>query len=452
MLHNKILRASIITAIFIAVIATALLLLFMPKENTHTPHTPLGTITRSETEVFVNHEKIPTYSYDERIFIVAEDLQNFGAVIIKSDEGNITLTYDKISEKANRENSFARFEDGAEIYEAEFMFYINGSEIEHYTAADYNIIPAEALENLPHTSFESSDNSFHIAMSTDIENPNVIAEATPTPENGEPAVPPTSSDAPASKTTPQTSARPIIVLDPGHGRSSSAMNAEERENEGWVYSSAKGQWGEWRHWKNNSRTTDCEGEGCNHYGDCWYPMANGDRSTEPEINLANCLAAKKYLEDMGYTVRLTRSTANENPSITKRISYCYPNGDTEANPDASVFICVHSNAGGGRGSAYIELVGDYAQKGISSTYIEDGNRLGKTINDEIVSETSLPSHAGGKIGNEGYLIAFNKSPVICGYLEIGFFDNSADLSILKNETDKIGKAIANGIDKFMKSE
>ena len=74
------------------------------------------------------------------------------------------------------------------------------------------------------------------------------------------------------------------------------------------------------------------------------------------------------------------------------------------------------------------------------------------INNEIVSGTSLSRHSGGKIGNEGYLIAFNKSPVICGYMEIGFFDNTSDLAILQNETDKIGKAIANGVDKFMQSK
>ena len=41
---------------------------------------------------------------------------------------------------------------------------------------------------------------------------------------------------------------------------------------------------------------------------------------------------------------------------------------------------IRSNAGGGSGSAYITLEGPYDQKGISSSYADDGNKLGKIIN------------------------------------------------------------------------
>lgn len=425
MTRKKILRISLISAVCITVFSTALLLLFPPSRTE-----ALGTLNVTNTAVCINNTKIPSYDYDNRVFITAEDLENFGVVIIKSDEGNITLTYDSVSVNAGRERAFSHIEYGERLYETGFMLYISGQATEHYTAGGYNIIPAEALKRLPHTSLDYNDNTYRFTISADIESrTEVRAEA--------------ASAASESR---------IIVLDPGHGKSSSAMSEEERANSGWVYNSAKGQWGEWRHWKNGSVWTDCEGEDCNHYGSCWYPMENGDRSTEPDINLANCLSAKKYLEEMGYTVRLTRSTADENPSVTKRLSCCYPDCDTSAAPDADIFICIHSNAGGGSGSAYIELSGGYTQYGISNTYTDDGNRLGQMINNEIVSGTSLSRHSGGKIGNEGYLIAFNKSPVICGYMEIGFFDNTSDLAILQNETDKIGKAIANGVDKFMQSK
>ena len=49
------------------------------------------------------------------------------------------------------------------------------------------------------------------------------------------------------------------------------------------------------------------------------------------------------------------------------------------------------------------------------------------------------------------MIAFCKSPVTCGYIEIGFFDNTSDLNILRSETDKIGQSIAEGIDDYLKS-
>ncbi|MCH5212860.1 MAG: N-acetylmuramoyl-L-alanine amidase [Oscillospiraceae bacterium] len=246
----------------------------------------------------------------------------------------------------------------------------------------------------------------------------------------------------------------IIVLDPGHGKSSSKMTDDEKIAYGWKKTS-KG-WGEWRHYKIGSGNVDCEGSGCNERvtpnGACWYPIGNGDRATEPDINLQNALAAKKYLEQMGYTVRLTRETNDENPSITRRLEYCYPNLDKTKQPDATLFLCIHSNASNGsaRGSAYIQLDGIYDQKWITSaaSYVNEGNKLGKLCNDAIVDGTSLSMSGNGVISFEPQLIAFMKSPVTCGYLEIGFFDNTADLNILRTESDAIGKAIAMGIDQY----
>ena len=87
------------------------------------------------------------------------------------------------------------------------------------------------------------------------------------------------------------------------------------------------------------------------------------------------------------------------------------------------------------------------QKYIPSDYINKSNQLGKTINDEIVSQTTLPAYNSGVINNEAYLILFHKSPVIVAYMEIGFYDNASDLNYLQNNYDKIGKAIADGVEK-----
>lgn len=248
----------------------------------------------------------------------------------------------------------------------------------------------------------------------------------------------------------------VIVLDPGHGKSSSLMTSDEKAQSGWVKNSS-GTWGEWRHYKKGSSSANCEGTGCNGRvtpnGACWYPMGNGDRNTEPDINLKNALAAKKYLEQKGYTVRMTRTSNNENPSFTKRMSYCYPGNDPMSAPDAAAYICIHSNASGGnaKGTAYITAKGPYDQAWIPADYEAASNRLGKLCNDKIVSTTSLSMHGSGSIDWEPELIAFFKSPVPCGYLEIGFFDNSTDLAILNSESDAIGKAIAEGVDEFCKT-
>lgn len=262
------------------------------------------------------------------------------------------------------------------------------------------------------------------------------------------------SDAQTAKTPAQS--RGIIVIDPGHGKSSSAMSEQEKINNGWIYSAQKGGWGEWRHWKSNTVWQDCNGSGCSgrapQNGGCWYPIGAGDRDTEPQINLNNALAAKRYLEDMGYEVRLTRSDNSTNPSMTQRLKYCYPSLDTTQPPDADAFVCLHSNAGGGRGSYYIALSGLYDQAGISSDYITSGNALGQSINSRIVSETQL-SAAGSNGRYDGYptLVLFCKSPITIAYMEIGFFDNASDLAILNSSSDAIGKAIAEGIDDYMTS-
>ena len=254
----------------------------------------------------------------------------------------------------------------------------------------------------------------------------------------------------------QRPAKKIVVLDAGHGRDSWSMSDEEKRNEGWVYNPAKGNWGEWRHWKSGTVWQDCGGSGCTGRvpsgSSCWYPMTHGDRDIEPDLNLSNVNYAKKYLEEMGYEVRLSRPTAQDNPSMTKRLIYCYPNNDTTKQPDADVFVCVHSNAGGGRGSAYIALDGYYDQAGISGTYVEDGNRLGKYINDRIVETTSLRNYGTGRYGALPELVLFCKCPITIAYLEIGFFDSSSDLAILRSESEQIGKAIAEGVDRYLKEQ
>lgn len=242
--------------------------------------------------------------------------------------------------------------------------------------------------------------------------------------------------------------KPVIVLDAGHGKDSALMTDEEKENSGYTYNSEKGSRGEWRHFKNGT-CTECGGSDCIKTGpDCWYAMGNGDREIEPEINLGNALFAKQYLEEMGYTVRMTRSTNDENPSMTKRVSYCYPDNDMSKNPDASLYVCIHSNAGGGSGTSYISLDGTYTQKHIPTDFVDKSNTVGEVVNRAVAENCDLAERE--PIGGEGYLILFNKVPVPIAYLEIGFYDNPDDLDILRSQSERIGKGIAEGIDEYLR--
>lgn len=238
----------------------------------------------------------------------------------------------------------------------------------------------------------------------------------------------------------------VIVLDPGHGKSSQVMSKDEKINAGYEY--YNGSWGEWRHFKNGTWNNDCKNSGCVKDHTCWYSMTNGDRSIEPTVNLNNAIAAKKYLEQMGYVVRMTRTSNDENPSFTQRAANAFKDKNTSVMPDAKCIVCIHSNAGGGRGSAYISMTdGNYKQKYIPSDYIAKSHDLASKINSRIANETSLS--AINPIGGESYLILFHKSPVPVAYMEIGFFDNANDKAILDAESDKIGKAIAEGVNDWL---
>ena len=302
-----------------------------------------------------------------------------------------------------------------------------------------NTISSTTSEELPPQTPEKSDtyNGDDETFSSSDNNSDDVNNSSPTP-------------------TEHKQSKGIIVLDPGHGKSSSAMSESEKTRDGWLYNSQKGGWGEWRHWKSGTTWQDCLGSGCSgrapQNGGCWYPIGAGDRDKEPQINLNNTLAARRYLEQMGYEVRMTREDNNTNPSMTKRLKYCYPDNDTTRPPDADAFICIHSNAGGGRGSYYIALSDTYDQAGIPTDYITAGNTLGADINKRIVSETNL-SAAGSNGRYDGYptLVLFCKSPITIAYMEIGFFDNASDLAILNNSADAIGKAVAEGINDYMSS-
>ena len=435
----------------LVLILVNLLSIVMHRNSDDTPKNLAGVLTASGTTVKINDYPIPSYDFKGSVYIAAEDLQLFGFELLKENDSvkisNSAKKYDYI---ADYQSSLSHLADNTNVAHPTYKTYLNDNEIQAYATKDYTIIPLRVLGSIGICKQSDSSNAIICTLSSNSDE--MLAanlrpdEVSVTPPTVEPVYSYGTSSSGVS-----VSGGKVIVLDPGHGKSSQNMSDEEKRNSGWIYNSSKGQWGEWRHFKSHTIWEDCEGYGCSGRvtsgGGEWYPIYNGDRDTEPDLNLQNALAAKKYLEQMGYTVRLTRSSNNENPSITQRLKYCYPNQNTSASPDALAFICIHSNAGGGSGTAYISLSGEYDQQGIPADYAEQGNALGKAMNDKIAQTTSLKN--SGCLDFQPELIAFCKSPVVCAYLEIGFFDNSSDLNILKTETDAIGKAIAEGINEWV---
>lgn len=64
---------------------------------------------------------------------------------------------------------------------------------------------------------------------------------------------------------------------PDNGKSSSEMTSDEKTAEGYEYNESKGNWGEWRHYKNGTFGENCHGSGCTglspENASCWYSMA-----------------------------------------------------------------------------------------------------------------------------------------------------------------------------------
>lgn len=386
----------------------------------------VGKAVYTDIAAYINGYPIPSYNVDGYTVIVAEDLRNYGFdVTWDGDARTLSVTMadggaiSGMSGVYKYPNAIGR--KFADTLYTDIRTYVNGDPIQAYSINGYTMIELKSLSEFGAVNWNQA--MWRAEVNLDWLNEN----------GGYPEVEISNLSV------------PVIVLDAGHGELSGNMSSEQKTADGWVYNSSRGGWGEWRHWKSGTTWIDCEGSGCNHRGECWYPIGDGDRSLEPELTLNNTLSAAKYLEELGYEVRLTRTNNSQNPSMTKRLEYCYPNNDTTVAPDADLFICIHSNAGGGRGSAYIQLSGAYDQAGISPDYAYNGNTLGKYINDQIVGSTSMGTYSGGVIYGLPHLVLFSKCPITIAYLEIGFFDNSSDLNILRTESDGIGRAIANGV-------
>ncbi len=69
-------------------------------------------------------------------------------------------------------------------------------------------------------------------------------------------------------------------------KSSSEMTSDEKTAEGYEYNESKGNWGEWRHYKNGTHSAKIVTAAVvqalsPENASCWYSMGNADRDTEP---------------------------------------------------------------------------------------------------------------------------------------------------------------------------
>ena len=158
---------------------------------------------------------------------------------------------------------------------------------------------------------------------------------------------------------------------------------------------------------------------------------------EKKICLTTAHLTKRYLEQMGYRVSMTRSRDFFVP-LEKRVNLANK-------ARAGIYVCIHYNS----------CPNDSAD-GIEVYYTDEKNKrslgskkLASSVLTNTVSRTSAKSR-GVKRANF-FVTRQTKMPSIL--IEAGFLTNSEERAKIKQRDyiDKIAKGIAEGIDKFIKN-
>lgn len=158
---------------------------------------------------------------------------------------------------------------------------------------------------------------------------------------------------------------------------------------------------------------------------------------EKKVALSTVLLLKKYLDEMGYRVILTRSRDVYIP-LHRRVSIAN-------RTRAILFVSVHYNASQSREAKGIEV---FYCPGEDMWKTQASKKLASSILSHLVNHTQADSR-GVKAGNF-HVIRETQMPAVL--VEAGFITNLEERSFLrdKNYLEKVAKGIAVGIDKYLK--
>jgi N-acetylmuramoyl-L-alanine amidase len=159
---------------------------------------------------------------------------------------------------------------------------------------------------------------------------------------------------------------------------------------------------------------------------------------EKKITLATALYTKRYLEQMGYRVILTRAKDTE-VSLARRVAL--------ANKTRSaLFISIHFNASKNTEAKGVEVF-YYDAKDQERT--KNSRKLANYILHQVIDQTEASSR-GVKVGNF-HVIRETQMPAVL--VEGGFVTNVQECSHLRKKEylEHIAKGVALGIDRYLKS-
>jgi len=160
---------------------------------------------------------------------------------------------------------------------------------------------------------------------------------------------------------------------------------------------------------------------------------------EKRICLSTALLVRKYLDQLGYKVILTRSTDVFIP-LSRRVKIAHPSR-------VSLFVSLHYNSSSNSTAHGIEIFYNDSKKQKAKS--KASIKLADNILKDMVHRTKARSR-GVKRGNF-YVIRETKVPAVL--IEGGFISNPNERAKLRSRAyiDKIARSIANGIDKYYKS-
>lgn len=169
----------------------------------------------------------------------------------------------------------------------------------------------------------------------------------------------------------------------------------------------------------------------------------GTRSKSPfceekRICLLTARLVKKYLDQLGYHVVMTRTT-DAFVSLARRV-------EIASQASSSVFVSIHYNSARNPIAQGVEIF--FYDSKADRTRTLASRRLAEAILPGLIRRTNAQSR-GVKKGNY-YVIRENPMPAII--IEGGFISNPQECALLKSfeYQDKIARGIADGIDRYFK--
>lgn len=159
---------------------------------------------------------------------------------------------------------------------------------------------------------------------------------------------------------------------------------------------------------------------------------------EKRICLQTARLVKKYLDQLGYHVVMTRTTDAFIP-LPRRVEIASQSG-------SSVFVSIHYNSARNPVAQGMEIF--FYDSKTDRTRALASRRLAEAILPGLIRRTNAQSR-GVKKGNY-FVIRENAMPAII--IEGGFISNPKECTLLKSldYQDKIARGIADGIDRYFK--